>query len=377
MFPTFNNGNVKLYLYAPMLRLRKIIITHFKNYGISSFEFSKNVIGISGLNGIGKTNLLDAIYYCCFTKSYFTNNDSLNTNFEKDGFRLESNFDNNGSTQKITCVNRINAKKEFLLNDLPYEKLSKHIGLLPAVIIAPDDIDIIIGGSEGRRRYLDLVICQLDVEYLQQLIIYNKVLLQRNSLLKRFAEQGKTDNELLEIINEQLIVPGKIVFEKRTRFTKKLIPLIGNFYHKIADNNESVNFMYASKLQDENFETILKRSLQKDRTIQRTSEGIHKDEIYFTLNGHPFKNIASQGQRKSLLFALKLAQYQLLKNYKSFSPILLLDDVFEKLDQKRMQRLLRWVCIENNGQVFITDTHRQRLENIFETLEIDGQLIEL
>lgn len=360
-----------------MLRLRKIIITHFKNYGISSFEFSKNVVGISGLNGIGKTNLLDAIYYCCFTKSYFTHNDSLNTNFEKDGFRLESNFDNNGGNQKITCINRANAKKEFLLNDVQYEKLSKHIGLLPAVIIAPDDVDIIIGGSEGRRRYLDSVICQLDVEYLQQLIIYNKVLLQRNSLLKRFAEQGKTDIELLEIINQQLIEPGKIVFEKRMSFTQKLIPLIEYFYNKIADNNESVHFVYVSTLQEVNFETILKKSFQKDRIIQRTSEGIHKDEIYFTLNGQSFKSIASQGQRKSLLFALKLAQYQLLKNYKSFSPILLLDDVFEKLDEKRMQRLLHWVCNENNGQVFITDTHKQRLENIFEMLRIDGQLIEL
>ena len=360
-----------------MLRLRKIIITHFKNYGISSFEFSKNVVGISGLNGIGKTNMLDAIYYCCFTKSYFTTNDSHNTNFEKDGFRLESDFENNGSDQKITCINRGNTKKEFLLNEVPYEKLSKHIGLLPAVIIAPDDVEIIIGGSEGRRRYLDSVICQLDVKYLQQLIIYNKVLIQRNSLLKRFAEQGKIDVELLEILNDQLMVPGKIVFEKRMYFTGRLIPLIENFYNRIADNTESINFVYSSKLQQENFEVILKKSFEKDKIIQRTSEGIHKDEIYFTLNGQPFKSIASQGQRKSLLFALKLAQYQLLKDYKSFSPILLLDDVFEKLDEKRMERLLHWVCNENNGQVFITDTHKQRLLNIFEKLQIDGQLLEL
>ena len=360
-----------------MLRLKKIIITHFKNYGISSFDFSKNIIGISGLNGIGKTNLLDAIYYCCFTKSYFTNTDSLNTNFDKDGFRLESDFDNNGDFQKITCITRNTSKKEFLLNDVQYEKLSKHIGLLPAVIIAPDDVEIIIGGSEGRRRYLDTVICQLDGEYLQQLIIYNKVLLQRNSLLKRFAEQGKTDVELLEIINNQLINPGKIVFKKREEFSQKLIPLIENFYKRISDNYETVSFIYRSKLQEDDFEAILKRSFEKDRVVQRTSEGIHKDDITFTLNGQPFKSIASQGQRKSLLFSLKLAQYQLLKDYKSFCPILLLDDVFEKLDEKRMERLLQWVCNENNGQVFITDTHKQRLENIFEKLQIDGQLLEL
>lgn len=360
-----------------MLRLRKIIITHFKNYELSSFEFTKNVIGISGLNGMGKTNLLDAVYYCCFTKSYFTNTDSLNINFEKDGFRLESDFENNTGTQKVICINRGTGKKEFSINDIQYEKLAKHIGVLPAVIIAPDDVEIIIGGSEGRRRYLDSVICQVDVEYLQQLIIYNKVLLQRNSLLKRFAEQGKTDNELLEVINNQLIVPAQFVFEKRMIFTQKLIPLIEDFYHKIADNNELVNFVYTSKLQTESFKEILTQSFEKDRIIQRTTEGIHKDDIHFTLNGQMFKSIASQGQRKSLLFALKLAQYQLLKNYKSYSPILLLDDVFEKLDEKRMNRLLHWVCNENGGQVFITDTHKQRLENIFEQLNIDGQIIEL
>ena len=370
--------NVLLYyLYPPMLRLRKIIITHFKNYNFSSFEFSKNVIGICGLNGMGKTNLLDAIYYCCFTKSYFTSSDSLNINFEKDGFRLEGDFEKDGVIQKTTCINRGISKKEFSLNEVLYEKLAKHIGLLPAVIIAPDDVEIIIGGSDGRRRYLDSVICQLDNEYLQQLIIYNKVLLQRNSLLKRFAEQGKIDSELLEIINTQLVKPGTFIFEKRTSFTQKLIPLIENFYNKIADNNEVVCFAYTSKLQVEDFEKILKRSLEKDKIIQRTSEGIHKDDVQFTLNGQLFKTIASQGQRKSLLFALKLAQYQLLKNYKFFSPILLLDDVFEKLDEKRMLRLLQWVCNENEGQVFITDTHKKRLENIFEQLNVDGQLIEL
>lgn len=360
-----------------MLCLQKITLTHFKNYDLSSFEFSKNVIGICGLNGKGKTNLLDAIYYCCFTKSYFTGTDSLNINFNKDGFRIEAHFDNNNEAQKITCINRGIGKKEFALNDLLYDKLAKHIGMLPAVIIAPDDVEIIIGGSEGRRRYMDTIICQLDNDYLQQLIIYNKVLLQRNSLLKRFAEQGKTDTSLLEIIDKQLTDPGKIVFEKRITYTEKLIPLIEMFYHKIADNNEAVNFNYVSTLQEDSFENTLKRTFEKDRIIQRTSEGIHKDDVHFSLNGQLFKSIASQGQRKSLLFALKLAQYQLLKEYKSFSPILLLDDVFEKLDEKRMNRLLHWVCNENEGQVFITDTHKQRLENIFEQLNVDGQLIEL
>jgi DNA replication and repair protein RecF len=360
-----------------MLRFQKITLTHYKNYQLSPFEFNKNVVGICGLNGIGKTNLLDAIYYCCFTKSYFTSTDSLNVNFEQEGFRLEAQVENNNDAQKIVCINRGTGKKEFFVNDVQYEKLAKHIGSLPAVIIAPDDVEIIIGGSEGRRRYLDTIICQLDSEYLQQLIIYNKVMQQRNSLLKRFAEQGSVDMALLEIINAQLIAPGNIVFEKRTQYTQQLIPLIVSFYTRIADNNEQIHFTYSSQLQQDNFESLITRTYDRDRMLQRTSIGIHKDDVQFLLNGQPFKSIASQGQRKSLLFALKLAQYQLLKDSKGFSPILLLDDVFEKLDEKRMHRLLNWVCKENEGQVFITDTHKNRLEEIFSTLNIDGQIIEL
>ncbi len=334
-------------------------------------------MGISGLNGKGKTNLLDAIYYCCFTKSYFTNTDALNVNFTKDGFRLEALFEKNEEPQKIICINRGSSKKEFYVNDVPLDKLARHVGSLPAVIIAPDDIEIIIGNSEGRRRYLDTVICQLDNDYLQQLMIYNKVMLQRNSLLKQFAEQGKIDIPLLQIIDAQLTVPANIIFKKRTTYCTQLMPMVEEFYNSIANNDEAVKFVYKSHLQNEHFASLLTRTYERDRLLQRTSAGIHKDEISFELNGQPFKTIASQGQRKSLLFALKLAQYQLLKKYKSYSPILLLDDVFEKLDEKRMTRLLQWVCKENDGQVFITDTHKQRLEDAFEKLKIDGQMVEL
>ncbi len=360
-----------------MLRLQKIALTYFKNYQFAPFEFNKNVVGISGLNGIGKTNLLDAIYYCCFTKSYFTSADLLNINFNESGFRLEALFDNNTKEEKIICIHRGKSRKEFSLNDVPYSRLSEHIGTLPAVIIAPDDAEIITGGSEGRRRYLDSVICQLDNEYLQQLMTYNKVLTQRNSMLKRFAESGSSDNLLLDVLNQQLILPGNVVFEKRSAFTRKLIPLIERFYHHIADNDEKIRFTYHSSLHKDTFNNILLRGYERDRILQRTGEGIHKDDISFSLNDQPFRNIASQGQRKSLLFALKLAQYQLLKDHKSFCPLLLLDDVFEKLDEKRMHRLLHWVCKENDGQVFITDTHSSRLTEAFEELGIDGQMIEL
>ena len=360
-----------------MLQLSNIAITHFKNYDFTSFEINARVVGICGLNGKGKTNLLDAIYYCCFTKSYFTGSDQLNIGFGKEGFRLEAHFENGTGSQKVVCINRGPAKKDFFINDVPYEKLSKHIGLLPTVMIAPDDIEIITGGSEGRRKLADTILCQLDAQYLQQLMIYNKVLAQRNSLLKQFAEKGTTDEVLLQIINQQLIAPGNYVFEKRKNFTQELIPLVNNFYNQIAENDEQVRIVYESKLLNQSFEELLIKNRDRDAYLQRTNAGPHKDDLLFELNGQPFKSIASQGQRKSLLFALKLAEYEIIKLHKGFAPLLLLDDVFEKLDENRMKNLLHWVCNENQGQVFITDTHKERLQYAFDQLNVQGQIIEL
>jgi DNA replication and repair protein RecF len=356
-----------------MPHLNKITLTQFKNYPISSFVFNERITGICGLNGKGKTNLLDAVYYLCFTKSYFSKSDALNVQFGSDGFRIEGSFDN----AKVICIYRGPAKKELLLNDISYEKFSEHIGKFPCVMIAPDDIELINGGSEERRRFIDTVLSQMDFYYLQQLITYNKVLQQRNSLLKRFAESGKKDLHLLEVLDEQLIQPGNYIYTKRKDITEQAIPLVQQFYHQIADNNEKVTLQYESQLNKEPFESLLNQSREKDFILQRSSAGIHKDDIIMQLNGHVFKNISSQGQRKSLLFALKLAEFELLKTNKGFAPLLLLDDVFEKLDDKRMQNLLHWVCNENNGQVFITDTHRERLELAFVDLKTPYQIIEL
>lgn len=360
-----------------MLTLNKIIITHFKNYDCSSFEFDQNVVGICGLNGKGKTNLLDAVYYCCFTKSYFSNTDAQIVNFEKEGFRLEAFFEKEGKEKQVICINRGSNKKELSLNDVPYVKFSKHIGLLPAVMIAPDDIELITGKSENRRRYIDTVLSQLDAGYLQQLIIYNKVLQQRNSLLKKMEEDTIGSKAVLEILDEQLVPPGEFIHKKRTHFLKQLIPLVQKFYHMIAEDAESISLQYSSQLNEFSFAGLLKHFLQKDLLLQRSNAGVHKDDISFELNQQVFKNIASQGQRKSLLFALKLAEFELLKQNKGFAPLLLLDDVFEKLDNRRMQQLLQWVCKENNGQVFITDTHRARLEEAFDSLDVEFQIIEL
>jgi DNA replication and repair protein RecF len=361
----------------PMLALNKIIITHFKNYDVDSFDVYQNVVGICGLNGKGKTNLLDAIYYCCFTKSYFSGTDALNVNFSRDGFRLEAFFSRQSREQKVICINRGMNKKELSLNDVPYERFSKHIGLLPVVMVAPDDIELITGKSENRRRYIDTVLSQVDAGYLQELITYNKVLQQRNSLLKKMEEDSNNSIAVLEILDAQLIAPGKIIHTKRADFLATLIPLVQQFYHRIADNAETISLEYTSQLNEYPFNELLKQSRHKDLLFQRTNAGIHKDDITFGLNGQVFRNIASQGQRKSLLFALKLAEFELLKLNKGFAPLLLLDDVFEKLDSIRMQQLLQWVCKENKGQVFITDTHRERLEQAFDSLDVPFQIIEL
>ena len=360
-----------------MLRLSKITLTQFKNYNFSTFPFTERVIGICGFNGRGKTNLLDAIYYLSFTKSYFSKTDTLNIKFEKEGFRLEGMYERNDKEEKLVCIHRGLGKKELLLNDVLYEKFSMHIGRFSCVMIAPDDIELITGASEDRRRFIDTILCQVDANYLQQLIIYTKVLQQRNSLLKRFAEQGKTDWQLLDVLDIQLVQPGKYIFQQRKEFTARLIPMVQQFYNQIANNEETISLQYESQLNSTDFNTLLNQFREKDFFLQRTNGGIHKDDILIQLNNQVFKNIASQGQRKSLLFALKLAEYELLKINKGFAPILLLDDVFEKLDDRRMQNLLNWVCKENTGQVFITDTHRERLEQAFINLHTAYQVIEL
>lgn len=360
-----------------MLHLSRITITQFKNYGLTTFDFPERVVGICGLNGRGKTNLLDAIYYCCFTRSYFSRADSLNVQFEKDGFRLEADMIRAEGKAKLVCILREQGKKELLVNDQAYGKLSQHIGLFPAVMIAPDDITLITGNSEERRRYLDAVLCQVDAEYLQQLIVYNKVLLQRNSALKAFAEQGKTDWQLLDVLDEQLAGPGKMIFERRKQFMAELIPQIRNFYSTIAGGTETAGIRYESQLLNNSFEGLLNSNREKDFILQRTQGGIHKDDIQFDLNGQVFKTTASQGQRKSLLFALRLAEFEMLRLNKGFPPLLLLDDVFEKLDDNRMNQLLHWVCTENTGQVFITDTHKERLVDVFEGLGMKYQVVEL
>ncbi|MEO8764549.1 MAG: DNA replication and repair protein RecF [Ginsengibacter sp.] len=359
----------------------KIALTGYKNYESQTFQFNRRIVGICGLNGKGKTNLLDAINYICFTKSYFAKTDTLNIFFGAEGFRLEAELENEKSpglkVQKVVCIYRSTLKKEFYLDGVAYVKFSHHIGKFPCVMIAPDDIEIISGGSEERRKFLDTLISQVDAEYLQQLIIYNKVLLQRNSFLKNETFQSNFDAQLLDALDAQLIRPGEYIHRLRKQFCEKLIPLVKEFYQEISGNNEIISLQYSSHLNNHEFSKLLVSARQKDMRSQRTNAGVHKDEVIFLLNENTFKVTASQGQRKSLLFACKLAEFEMLRMIKGAAPLLLLDDVFEKLDEIRMKNLLQYVCKKNNGQVFITDTHKERLVNALSEFINHVQIIEL
>lgn len=356
-----------------MLRLKHINLTQYKNYEYYNLTVNHNILGICGKNGRGKTNLLDAVFYACFTKSYFTSTDQLCTKKGFTGFRIEVDFTLEEVSQKIVCIYR-GGKKEIYLNDEPYEKFSEHIGKFPVVMIAPDDIELIIEGSEVRRKFIDTMISQLDADYLKHLIAYNKILTQRNSLLKLWFHAP--DNALLDILDQQLIPVGNFIFNKRKAFLEKFTELTGKYYHLISGESYQPEIKYYSQLLHASFEDLLKQNRDKDLMLQRSNAGTHKDDLIFLLEDAPFKNIASQGQKKSLLFALKLTEYEIIRSEKQHC-ILLLDDVFEKLDAHRITNLMNWVCKECDGQVVITDTHRERLEASFKKAGVESQIIEL
>jgi DNA replication and repair protein RecF len=362
---------------ATMLRLQHLTLVQFKNYSNRSFDLSKRVIGICGRNGAGKTNLLDAIYYLCFTRGYFSRLDLVNVQHGKSGFRIEGDFTRQDKPEKAVCVLRETGKKEFLINDNAVERFSTHIGHYPCVIITPDDAQLITGSSEERRKFIDALFSQLDQPYLQKLILYQKILQQRNSCLRSFAEHGRVDEQLLEVLDKQLKENGEYIFEKRKEWLLAFLPAVKHLYGEIAGPGEDVSLYYESELLTASWDELLTVNRQKDIFSQRTQSGIHRDDIIIQLEGYTFRQLASQGQRKSLLFALKIAETDLLQKEKHFPPLLLLDDVFEKLDEERITNLLRRVCVDNEGQVFITDTNRQRLDHSLAALGIDYGIIEI
>lgn len=360
-----------------MLRLDQISLTQFRSYLSEKFVFNERIVAICGKNGSGKTNLLDAIYYLSFSKSYFSRPDTQNVHHGLTGLRIEGHYHLHNEPQELVCILRENNRKELTLNQETYKKFSDHIGKIPSVMIAPDDVQLVTGGSEERRTFTDTLLSQLNKEYLINLIDHNRMLQQRNSFLKQAAETGNTNEALLQVINEQLILKGESIFNERQQFLEDFLPLVIAIYQRIAGKSDELAIKYESQLSGNEYAVLLQASRQKDFALMRTTCGIHRDDLLIQMGGTAFKAEASQGQRKSLLFALKLAEWQVLKEKKGFTPILLLDDVFEKLDRERMYQLLHWVCTESDGQVFITDTHAERLQKQLAEIEVPFQMIEL
>lgn len=357
--------------------LKNLTLLNFKNYNAADLSFSKTVNAFVGNNGAGKTNLLDAIHYLCLCKSYFNPIDSQQIKAGEELFLVQGDFDRDDKKEKISCGLKRNHKKSFKRNKKEYDKLADHIGLFPVVMISPYDINLIMDGSEERRKFIDNVISQTDSKYLDELIIYNKHLLNRNALLKQIAVTRTLDVALLQILDEQLMRSGNLIFEKRKQFLLDFIPLFNKHYHFLTSDAEQVSLTYLSQLNENSFEDLLKHSLEKDRLLERTTTGIHKDELQFEIAGMPMKKFGSQGQQKSFLIALKLAQYSYLQKYKNFKPLLLLDDIFDKLDNNRIHKLMEMVSHHDFGQIFITDANKNRVEAVFSEIEVDIALFEV
>ena len=347
--------------------LKRISVLNYKNFSDATFEFDHKINCFVGKNGIGKTNILDSIYHLANGKSYFNPLAVQNIKHGEEFFVIDGEFEINSRMEQIVCSLKKGQKKTLKRNSKPYEKFSDHIGFIPLVIISPADSDLIIEGSETRRKFIDSVISQLDNSYLQKLIQYQKVIIQRNALLKYFALNHVFEKDTLSIYNEQLISFGQTIFEKRKTFLTDFIPIFNKYHQEITNSAETVQLVYQSDLFEKDTFTLLEENLNKDRALQYTSVGVHKDDLSFEIDHYPIKKFGSQGQQKSFLIALKLAQFDFVKKRSGEKPILLFDDIFDKLDEFRVSKIIEMVNNEEFGQLFISDTHPERTENIVKT----------
>ena len=359
------------------MHLSNLSLLNFKNCQEISIEFSERVNCFLGNNGQGKTNLLDAIHYLSYTKSFFNSIDSQNILFNQPFLTIESNCMVDDESVHLHCALKRGDKKIFRKNKKAYKRLSDHIGLLPVVMITPFDINLVLDGSEIRRKFIDVLISQFNKAYLDQLIGYNRLLLQRNKLLKKWAESNLFQPDLLEVINVQLVEKGNFIYSTRKQFLLDFIPEFNHFYEKISKSSEHVELHYESSLNGNTFSSLLQENLDKDRRLTYTSVGIHKDDLIFKIHDQPLKKFGSQGQQKSFLIALKLAKFQFIKNQKGFAPILLLDDIFDKLDNNRVSYLLDLIQSKELGQTFITDTDLEKVPAILASMKIDYKAFEI
>lgn len=357
--------------------LKSLSLINYKNFESSSFELDQKINCFVGDNGVGKTNVLDAIYHLSFGKSYFNPVTSQNINHDADFFVLDALYRKNEREEKVIISAKKGQKKIIKRNGKTYDRLADHIGFLPLVIISPADRDLIIEGSSTRRKFIDGVISQSDTAYLNDLISYSKVLSQRNALLKYFAANRTYDPDTLSVYNEQMTALGKKIYKKRSAFLEEFKPIFQDRYTAISGGREQVQLKYKSQLHDNDLDQLFKEALQKDRTVQYTTVGTHKDDLALKIEGHNVKKFGSQGQQKSYLIALKLAQFDFIKKQSGTTPLLLLDDIFDKLDEKRVAQIINLVNDANFGQLFITDTHPERTEQIVKAIHQSYQIFKL
>ncbi|WP_029037022.1 DNA replication/repair protein RecF [Salinimicrobium xinjiangense] len=344
--------------------LKSLSLLNYKNFSSAEFDFDPKINCLVGNNGKGKTNVLDSIYHLSFGKSYFNPITSQNINHDADFFVIEGIFEKKDREEQIVVSAKRGQKKVIKRNNKPYERFSEHIGFIPTVIISPADRDLIIEGSETRRKFIDGVISQSDSKYLNNLIDYGRILAQRNSLLKYFAANNSFDRETLSIYDMQLEDLGNFLYRKRKEFLDTFIPIFQKRYEIISNGREKVSITYKSQLEEGDFRKQLEDGLQKDMALQYTGVGTHKDDLIFEIEGHPIKKFGSQGQQKSFLISLKLAQFDFIKDLSKVSPILLMDDIFDKLDENRVAHIVDLVATDELGQLFISDTHGDRTEKV-------------
>nr|WP_297166309.1 DNA replication and repair protein RecF [uncultured Dysgonomonas sp.] len=355
--------------------LERISILGYKNIEQAELTFSPQLNCFIGKNGMGKTNLLDAVYYLSFCKSHNNQVDSQNIKHDADFALIQGYYFLGGSDEEeFFCSLRRRQKKQFKRNKKEYEKLSDHIGCLPLVMVSPSDSDLITGGSDERRKFMDVVLSQFDKEYLHALIRYNKALQQRNALLK---SDMQADESLYELWEEQLAYEGQIIHTKRKAFVEQFIPTFQYYYNFICQSNETVELKYESPLDEGNLVDLLKHKRERDKILGYTTAGVHRDDLDMRMDDYSVKKVGSQGQNKTYVVAMKLAQFDFLKKAGSTTPILLLDDIFDKLDSTRVEQIVKLVSEDNFGQIFITDTNRDHLDDILKGLNSDYRLYQV
>ena len=348
--------------------LEKIVISDFRNIILQELEFSPNVNCVSGNNGEGKTNLLDAIYYLSMTKSAFALSDKFNFRHGTEEFSLSGLYRmENGLSSRFSVKMTSKGEKKMKRDEKQYGKVSEHIGVLPVVMVSPSDISMVSESGEERRRFVNAVLSQMDREYMTSLQQYNRLLLQRNKMLK----EQDVDRGLLEVIDMRMSAFAEPVFQARKKFVEELTPIVQEYYKALSGDSEQVSIEYDSELSKASMEQILAASYDKDRALKYTSAGIQRDDFLFKMNCHPIRRYGSQGQQKSFLVSLKFAQYELMKKNYGFAPVLLLDDVFDKLDMSRISNLLEMVASNDFGQIFITDSNKVRMAGIVDKLTQD------